>query len=111
MLKTLMNNKIKLYKHEINNIYNAGKHINSSYVKLITLKNSYNQNRLVFSIKKQHANAVERNKIKRRITAIIRKNEQINGFDMVVSVFPQIKIATFTELEEDFKKMLVKLEK
>ena len=44
MLKTLMNNKIKLYKHVINNIYNAGKHINSSYVKLITLKNSYNHN-------------------------------------------------------------------
>ena len=106
-----MNNKIKLYKQEIDNIYSTGKHLRSSYVKLITLKNGFKKNRLVFSIKKQHANAVERNKIKRRITAIIRKNEQINGFDMVISVFPEIKTATFAELEEDFKKILIKLEK
>ena len=106
-----MKNKIKLYKQEINNIYSTGKHLRSSYVKLITLKNGFKKNRLVFSIKKQHANAVERNKIKRRIKAVIHKNEQINGFDMVISVFPKIKTATFAEIEEDFKKILVKLEK
>ena len=43
-----MNNKIKLYKQEIDNIYSTGKHLRSSYVKLITLKNGFKKNRLVF---------------------------------------------------------------
>ena len=105
-----MNNKIKLYKQEIDNIYKTGKHLRSSYVKLIVLKNDLISNRIVFSIKKQNANAVERNKIKRRIKSIIFKNEQIKSCDMVISVFPKIKLATFAELEEDLKKIMVKLE-
>tara|TARA_Y100001970_G_scaffold281516_1_gene392457 strand:+ start:754 stop:1074 length:321 start_codon:yes stop_codon:yes gene_type:complete len=105
-----MNNKIKLYKQEIDNIYNTGKHLSSSYVKLIILKNDLNINRIVFSIKKQNANAVERNKIKRRIKSIICKNKQIKGCDIVISALPKIKLATFAELEEDLKKIIVKLE-
>ena len=105
-----MNNKIKLYKQEIDNIYNTGKHHKSSYVKLIVLKNNLKSNRIVFSIKKQNANAVERNKIKRRIKSIICKNEKIIGYDIVISVFSRIKLATFTELEEDLKKIIVKLD-
>ena len=104
-----MNNKIKLYKQEIDNIYSSGKHLKSSYVKLIFLKNDLNINRIVFSIKKQSANAVQRNKIKRRIKSIICRNETINGFDIVIGVFPEIKLASFEDLEKDFKKIIAKL--
>ena len=64
--------------------------------------------RYALSVPKKFGNAVLRNKMKRRIRAIIRSNNLINGVDFFVIAKASSNQATFKELKEELNYLLKK---
>lgn len=63
-----------------------------------------------FSVGKKIGNAVTRNKIKRRIKAILDKMYFKNNFNCIIIVRKEILSKSFFEMEEDLKNILKKLD-
>ena len=66
-------NSTKLHKADFNKIYYYGKFIATRYVKLNFIFNNKDHMRVAFAIKRNQANSVERNKIRRRLKMATRK--------------------------------------
>jgi ribonuclease P protein component len=96
-------NSTKLYKADFNKIYNNGKFITSRYVKLNFIFNNQDNIRVAFAIKRTQANAVERNKIKRRIKSIVSTIENKPNIDILIQIKPVIKSADFTDIKNDLQ--------
>ena len=98
---------------DFKNVYSKGKSKASRYLVIYKLENNLNYNRYGFSISKKIANAVGRNKLKRRLREIIReieKKEKINlGYDIIFIARKPVVDLDFNELKADSKKLIKKM--
>ncbi|MGM0409401.1 MAG: ribonuclease P protein component [Bacillota bacterium] len=95
-------------------VYNKGKSYANKYLVLYKLKNNLKNNRYGFSISKKVANAVGRNKFKRRLREIIReleKKEKIEvSYDLIfIARKPVIKL-DYHQLKSNLVFLLKKMD-
>jgi ribonuclease P protein component len=96
-------NSTKLHKADFNKIYYYGKFIATRYVKLNFIFNNKDHMRVAFAIKRNQANSVERNKIRRRIKSIVSTLEDRPNIDILIQIKPVIKNARFIDIKNDLK--------
>jgi len=98
---------------DFRNVYNNGKSIASRYLVMYKLENNFECNRYGFSISKKIANAVGRNKLKRRLREIIREIEKkdniIFGFDIIFIARKPVVDLDFHRLQSDCIKLIKKM--
>ncbi len=96
----------KEYKY----IYNNGRRILGQYIIVFTQANNLPHNRFGIVTSKKIGNAVIRNRAKRQIREVIRKN--LNnlrpGYDVVVVARFNVKEAVFELIENDFLRLMGK---
>ncbi|HHZ13742.1 MAG: ribonuclease P protein component [Caldicoprobacterales bacterium] len=104
-----MNKKYRLRKRaEFSYTYKRGKSLANSCLVLIYRKNGLDVSRVGFSVSKKYGNAVERNKIKRRLREIYRHriSEIKSGYDLIFVVRVGAKGASFKRLENQMVNLL-----
>lgn len=98
-------------KKDFDNIFKKGKLSKGSFLILRFLKN--NENIIRFAIivsKKVSLKAVNRNKIRRRMSEAIKKYKETPiGMDIVFIVLPQAKGKSFLEIKEEVGALLNKM--
>ncbi|MBM7624302.1 ribonuclease P protein component [Sporohalobacter salinus] len=87
--------------HQFKRVYNQGNSISNNLVVLYTLKRSSGNRRIGFSVSKKVGNAVVRNRIKRILKEIYRRNksELINNIDLVFIARQGISSASYQEIK------------
>ena len=91
-------------KNDINNVFKKGKTVTGNFIFLRTAKNNLDTNRFAFVVSlKVSKKSVLRNKIKRQLRAIIKKNilKIRPGFDFMLIAKPQIINQQFKEIEKE----------
>lgn len=90
MRKSLSKLEILKKKSEIDNAFKLGKSASRRGIKLIVAPNQLNYNRIIVIPIKHYGNSVERNRIRRRIKEIWRKEKEkfISGNDFIFLVYP-----------------------
>lgn len=95
---------------EYKGIYNKGRRIPGKYIIVFTQANKLPHNRFGIVTSKKIGNAVIRNRAKRQIREVIRKN--LNnlrpGYDVVVVARFNVKEAVFELIENDFLRLMGK---
>lgn len=91
-------------------IYNKGKRIPGKYIIVFAHKNQLLCNRFGIVTSKKIGNAVVRNRAKRQIREVIKKNlDKLRpGYDIVVVSRYNIKEAVFADIEKDFLRLMGK---
>ncbi len=97
---------------KIEKLFSSGKKASSSFLNCVYLFNNSGKSHFVVSVpKKNFSLAVDRNKIKRILREVVRKN----SFDFCKSggwfmfVYSSDKIVPFLDLEKDLKSLIKKL--
>ncbi|MCY1150862.1 MAG: ribonuclease P protein component [Sphaerochaetaceae bacterium] len=90
MRKSLTKLEILKKQSEIDKAFKNGKATSRRGLKLILAPNNLNRNRIIVIPVKHYGNAVERNRIRRRIKEIWRKEKEkfISGNDFIFLVYP-----------------------
>ena len=114
MRRSLTKREIIRKKEDIDRIFRLGKSYSGQGMRLISLDNSLDFDRLIVIPKKHFGTAVERNKARRRAKEIFRCYEKrINseepmedkGKDYILLLYPG-KVSGFTLLESGFKELM-----
>ena len=97
--------------HEFRRLYNKGKNAASRCVVVYCGRNGRAENRLGITVSAKLGDAVQRNRIRRRLKEIYRKNEQTlrTGYDIVIVARMQSRHVRFSELEASVLYLLKKL--
>jgi len=98
-------------KKDCDSVIKQGRHNADRFLVLKIQRNSLEQSRIGFVVsKKISKKAVERNRIKRRLREIVKKeiSELKNGIDLVFLVKKNIITAEFSEIEYSVKSLLKK---
>ena len=92
-------------------LYKKGKRYRGKYFILINFPNELGFSRFAVVASKKTGNAVERNRIKRRMRALFRqnKNKIIIPMDLIVIAKAEIYDAPWIELEEEYLKAVEKI--
>jgi ribonuclease P protein component len=100
---------LKKYK-DFKRVYTSGKSYARKSLVLYTYNNNITWSRVGFSISKKIGKAVVRNKIRRRLKEILRKNNNNikNGYDLVFIARTNINKSKYCEIEDDTIKLLKK---
>jgi ribonuclease P protein component len=96
-------------KKDFENIFKNGKTFRSKNITVKYLFNEIEDNKIGFVVSKKFSKkATERNKVKRRLREIVRKNKkQIKkGVDIILIALPSLKGLTFEEIEKEIKNIL-----
>ncbi len=101
-------NKRLRSNRDFKKVYKRGKGYFNRNFSLIVKKNKLQGSRVGFSITKKHGNAVERNKLKRRLKEIVRHNFNLipEGYDLVVVPKVNTKELNYQELEKSVVHLL-----
>jgi len=93
---------------EFSSVYKQGKPNFGKYVVVSVLPTDRSSARVGFAVGKKVGKAVTRNKIKRRLRAIMQDHSQSisPGFDVIVGAKQKSVTASFTELEKDLCRVL-----
>lgn len=93
---------------EFSAVYNQGKPHFGKYVVISVLPTEQEISRVGFAVGKKVGNAVTRNKIKRRLRAIIQDQSKqiVPGFDLIVGAKRNSVTADFKDLHEDVCRVL-----
>jgi len=85
-------------------IYKRGRRYRGKYFTLIYLSNDLSFSRVAVVASKKVGNAVIRNKIKRRLRALFRRNKHLlnSPFDLVFISRKEMQAATWQDLRNDF---------
>ena len=85
-------------------LYKKGNRYRGRYFNLIYLSNDLNFSRMAVVVSKKVGGAVERNKIKRRLRTLFRRNKHIllNPLDIILFVKKEIQGASWQSLEEEY---------
>ena len=87
-------------------IYDRGVKTHGRYLTLFTLSNSLPVGRLGIAATRKLGGAVERNRAKRLIREVFRRNKLAPGFDIVVIPKRELLDASLTALESEFRQIL-----
>ena len=87
-------------------IYDRGVKTHGRYLTLFTLSNGRPTGRLGIAATKKLGGAVERNRAKRLIREVFRRNKLAPGFDIVVIPKRELLDASLTALETEFRHTL-----
>ena len=104
MMKPLKGNR------NINMLFSSGKRVSSSFLHCVYLSNKEDARYVVSVPKKNFSLAVDRNKIKRLLREIIRKNCVGLGIDggWFLFIYSYDKILPVLDIEKDFLSLLKK---
>jgi ribonuclease P protein component len=91
---------------EFKQIYDRGTRISSRYATMFVLANAAGINRLGIAATKKLGGAVQRNRAKRLIREVFRRNKVAQGFDIVVVPKRELLDASLTVLEADYRNIL-----
>ena len=84
-------------------IYEHGRRIRGRYSTVFTLRNTLGVGRLGIAATRKLGGAVERNRAKRLIREVFRRNKIAPGYDVVVVPTRELLDATLSTLEEDYR--------
>ena len=87
-------------------IYDQGTRLHSRYSTVFVLRNEAGAGRLGIAATKKLGGAVQRNRAKRLIREVFRRNKIANGFDVVVIPKRELLGASLTVLEADYRNVL-----
>src|SRR4249920_1817416 len=91
---------------EYQQIYDRGVRTHGRYLTMFTLSNNLPVGRLGIAATKKLGGAVERNRAKRLIREVFRRNKLAPGFDIVVIPKRELLDASLTALETEFRNTL-----
>ena len=91
---------------EYQQIYDRGLRTHGRYLTLFTLSNNLPTGRLGIAATRKFGGAVERNRAKRLIREVFRRNKLAPGFDIVVIPKRELLDASLTALETEFRNVL-----
>jgi ribonuclease P protein component len=91
---------------EFQRVYKHGDRIHSRYSTLFILPNSLDVARLGIAATRKLGGAVQRNRAKRLIREVFRRNKIAPGFDIVVVPKRELLDASLTVLEADYRSIL-----
>lgn len=96
---------------EFRQVYAAGRRYNLPLFTIFALPTPRGKTRLGVTVTKKIGRAVERNRAKRLIREVFRRNKnRIEGsFDLVVNVKDKLVEATYREVEADFLTFIARL--
>jgi ribonuclease P protein component len=93
-------------RSEYQQIYDRGVRTHGRYLTLFTLSNNLPLGRLGIAATRKLGGAVERNRAKRLIREVFRRNKLAPGFDIVVIPKRELLDASLTALETEFRHTL-----
>src|SRR5881227_2456805 len=91
---------------EFQRVYESGARIHSRYATLFVLPNRLAVGRLGIAVTRKLGGAVQRNRAKRLIREVFRRNKIAPGFDVVVVPKREVLDASLTVLEADYRATL-----
>lgn len=93
-------------KKDFLSLYRNGKRFKGKYIVLIYLFNDIAYSRMSVVVSKKHGNAVRRNKIKRQLRTLFRRNKILlsKSIDFLIIPKKEMQEATWTLLEEDYQR-------
>ena len=91
-------------------IYKTGRRITGKYIIVFIKENHLDHNRFGIVTSKKIGNAVTRNRAKRQLREVIRKNMQIMrlGYNLVIIARFNMKESSFDLIEKDFLRIMKK---
>jgi ribonuclease P protein component len=87
-------------------VYERGVRIHSRYSTVFMLRNEHGVGRLGIAATRKLGGAVQRNRAKRLIREVFRRNKIANGFDVVVIPKRDLLDASLSTLETDYRTLL-----
>ncbi len=97
---------------EFNYIYKKGDRVSTEHFTLFVVKSKYNNYRIGFSVSKKLGKANVRNKLKRRLREIVRRDIDVKNFQNYVLLAREgAEKLEFRPLQEEVKKLFFKYEK
>jgi ribonuclease P protein component len=98
---------------KIEALFGSGKRCSSTFFHCIFELDDSKESGYVVSVpKKNFPRAVDRNKLKRLVREVIRKNLHLfgdDGFGMFMFVYSSNKVVSFIDIEKDFKTLIKKV--
>lgn len=91
-------------RNDFLSLYKKGKRYRGKYFNLIYFSNNLSFSRMAVVVSKKIGNAVKRNKIKRWMRSLFRRNKDLlkDSFDIIFVVKKEIQDATWIKLEEEY---------
>ena len=97
---------------EFNYIYKKGDRVSTEHFTLFVVKSKYNNYRIGFSVSKKLGKANVRNKLKRRLREIVRRDIDVKNFQNYILLAREgAEKLEFRPLQEEVKKLFFKYEK
>lgn len=90
-------------RSEFQAVYERGSKVRGRYGTLFTLPNSLSVGRLGIAATRKFGGAVERNRAKRLIREVFRRNKIAAGFDVVVVPRREFLKASLDTIEDDYR--------
>jgi ribonuclease P protein component len=87
-------------------VYDRGLRTHARFMTLFVLANSLTVTRLGVAATRKLGDAVHRNRAKRLVRELFRRNKTLPGFDVVVVPRPELLDAEFSSLEADYRTAL-----
>jgi len=89
-------------------LYKKGNHYRGKYLIILHLPNEFDFSRMGVVVSKKIGNAVKRNKIKRWIRTLFRRNKSLikNSLDFIIIAKKEIREASWIEVQEDYLKAI-----
>jgi ribonuclease P protein component len=87
-------------------VYERGVRTHARFMTLIILANNLPVTRLGVAATRRLGDAVRRNRAKRLVREVFRRNKTLPGFDVVVVPRPELLDAKFSNLEADYRAAL-----
>lgn len=91
---------------EFQRVYDAGFKVSGRYSTVFLLPNALSVGRLGIAATRKFGGAVQRNKAKRLIREVFRRNKVASGFDVVVIPKRELIDASLSVLEADYRTLV-----
>jgi len=105
-MQTFRRNERIRRRVEYQQIYDRGVRTHGRYLTMFTLSNNLPVGRLGIAASRKLGGAIDRNRAKRLIREVFRRNKLAPGFDIVVIPKRELLDASLTTLETEFRNTL-----